>query len=248
MNDIDEALLMAYADGELSAADVARVEAAVAGDPAWAAALARHRALRARVGAAFAPILDEPVPGRLRAALASAPSLPADIVDSRAHTAPATVAISRRWRSREWLAMAACVLVGVALARVLPQAGAPAQALVDEAMLAQGALDAGLDEALASERPAQARVAVGLSFRARGGEYCRTFTVADARPLAGLACRSGEHWRVTTLTQAAPAPTGEMRTAASALPASVLADVDARIDGEPLDAAGERAARAARWR
>jgi uncharacterized protein YaiL (DUF2058 family) len=60
--------LMAYADGELEPAARAEVESAMRGDPEVAARVARHQALRTDVFAAFAPVLDEPVPARLSAA------------------------------------------------------------------------------------------------------------------------------------------------------------------------------------
>ena len=58
--------LMAYADGELEPAERAAIEQAMRTDPAIAATVERHRALRADVAAAFAGILDEPVPARLQ--------------------------------------------------------------------------------------------------------------------------------------------------------------------------------------
>ncbi len=239
--DIDDATLMAYVDGELPAAEAARVEAAVAADPALADAVARHRAMRARIAEAYAPLVDEPVPEHLRAMLA-APS--ADVVDLRAHAA-STPEPARRWSTREWIAMAACLLLGIALARLLPTSP---PAVVDDAMLAQGTLARGLDDALAGTPDADAPVVVNLSFRARSGEICRAFTLRAPRPLAGLACREGDDWRVNTLTATRTAPAGGLRTASSALPPAVLAEIDTRIGGEPLDAAGERAARAVDWR
>ena len=64
--------------------------------------------------------------------------------------------------------------------------------------------------------------------------------------VAGLACRRGEDWTLEVLA-AAPVAEGEVRTAA-AMPLPVLQAVDAAIDGEPLDAAAEAAARDAGWR
>ena len=52
--------LMAYADGELEAAERAAIEQAMRTDPAIAAVVERHRALRADVAAAFAGILRVP--------------------------------------------------------------------------------------------------------------------------------------------------------------------------------------------
>ncbi|MFN3843995.1 MAG: zf-HC2 domain-containing protein, partial [Rehaibacterium terrae] len=61
---ISDERLMAYVDGELDAAQAAQVEAAIAADPALAAAVARQRRLRERLRAAFDPVLDQPVPER----------------------------------------------------------------------------------------------------------------------------------------------------------------------------------------
>ena len=58
--------LAAFADGELSGADEARVAAAVTADPALARQVEAHRALKARLAGHFAPILDQPVPDRLK--------------------------------------------------------------------------------------------------------------------------------------------------------------------------------------
>jgi len=171
----------------------------------------------------------------------------ADVVDLRARATAVTAPARRRWSTREWIAMAACLLLGVALSRLLPSPFS-APAMVDDVMLAQGALARGLDDVLAGTSDADAPVVVNLSFRARSGEICRAFTLRAPRPLAGLACREGGDWRVNTLTATQAAPAGGLRTASSALPPAVLAEVDARIDGEPLDAAAERAARAADWR
>jgi hypothetical protein len=70
---ITEELLMAYADGELDgaehAADRARIEAAMRADPDVARRIESHRALRRQLGATFDPVLDEPVPDRLIAAV-----------------------------------------------------------------------------------------------------------------------------------------------------------------------------------
>ena len=59
-------ILMAYADGELEEPRRSEVEHAVRADPALAAIVERHRALRRDVFSAFAGVLDEPVPPQLR--------------------------------------------------------------------------------------------------------------------------------------------------------------------------------------
>ena len=65
----DDEMLMAYADGELDPLAAKRVEREIAANPELAATIEAHRALRRRLGAAFAPVLDAPVPDRLAALL-----------------------------------------------------------------------------------------------------------------------------------------------------------------------------------
>lgn len=248
---IDEARLMAYADGELDASDAARVEAAIAADPRLAAYVRRQAALRTRLGSAYAGVLDEPAPERLLATIRGFGNDPA--ANARVAQLPRRDAARQsrhRWSAREWMALAASLLLGVLLARVLPLAPGtmPEARFVDAAMRAQGELAQALEHQLAAE-PTTTRVAVGLSFRAHADGYCRSFTLGGQRPLAGLACRSADApWRVVALVETDPAAAGDLRQASSALPASLLAEVDARIEGDPLDAAQERVARDARWR
>jgi len=74
--------LAAYADGELEGAEAARMVLAVAASPELMRMAQRHRALRERIGAEFAPILDQEVPERL-AALLRPPIQPAERVSAR---------------------------------------------------------------------------------------------------------------------------------------------------------------------
>lgn len=226
--------LMAYADGELDAARRAAVEAALAADPALAERLRRLQALRSRLRAAFDPVLDEPVPARLRDALRP-PSVVVDLDSERA-------------RRRPLWALAASLFVGVAVGVLGARWGLADDPLMlrdDGALLAQGPLDALLSSQPAGGSGAQQ---VRLSFVDRDGAYCRAFVLDGRTPLAGLACRSSDAWRVQTLATAQPAPGGELRPASSALPAALLRTIDERIAGEALDAAGEAAALRSGWR
>ena len=64
----DDETLMAYADGELDAAQRAQIDAAIAQDPGLALRVQEHKALRARMTGAFSRVLDQPIPERLEAA------------------------------------------------------------------------------------------------------------------------------------------------------------------------------------
>ena len=242
----DDETLMAYADGELDAQLRAEIAAAIGKDPALAQRVAQHRALRAEVSGAFAGVLDQPLPDRLRAAARGAES------GSRADTAQGGKVVQfpkrgarapgPRWGAREWTAMAASLVLGVLISwRSLAPRGSLAEA--DGALVARGDLATALDAQLASNQAADAAVHIGLTFRARDGGYCRSFTLR-ATGTAGLACRSGDGWEIPATTSVETG--GGMQTAAGT-PPMILQAIEARIDGEPLDAAGEEAARVAGW-
>ena len=249
MNTVSEERLMAWLDGELDEAAAADVARAVAADPVLAERVRRERALREKLRGAFAPTLDEPVPQRLLATLgmveeeAEQPQT-GNVVQLRPRNAAQRV---RGWRWPEWGALAASVLLGVLFAtQFLREPAQGPMRMHDGALVAGEELDKALDAKLAADAKADDEFAVGLSFRDNEGNYCRTFTAQGKQLLGGLACRSGDQWRVVALGEA-ERQDGELRQAASALPASVLAEVDARQQ-EMLDAAGERAARDAGWR
>jgi hypothetical protein len=216
---ITDPMLMAYADGELDAADRKVVEDAIAADASLAAALARHQALRQALAGAFNPVIEEPVPQRLLEAV----------------TAHATKSAAPRL----WLPLAACLVVGLVLG-----AGLPRPTLIGPDMAAHGALGKALERQTAADGQAGAVIRIGLTFREKdGGRFCRTF---QAKAMAGLACREGAGWRVR---MAVPdqVQSGDFRTAGG-LPSVLMDQVQATVDGPPLDAAGERAALATHWR
>jgi putative zinc finger protein len=239
-----EETLSAYADGELDAATRAALEAALDSDPQLAQRVARQRALRARVRDAFTPVLAEPVPERLLASVrGAAPGRPAGNVVPLQPRA--------RWSWPQWGAMAASLVVGLLLGPLLPRPAAREAPLEASGgrVLASGLLSRALSQQLASAQPPGAPVAIGVSFRARSGGYCRTFVLREAQSLAGLACREGPAWQVVALAQSeAPGAAGGYRQAASALPPAVARTLDELIAGEPLDAAGETAARERGWK
>ncbi len=237
-------VLMAYADGELDPVQRAEVESAMASDPDVRRAIDRHRALALRVKAAYQGVLEEPLPAKL-ASLAGKP-VAAPVIGLRAEREArrAQKAETALWRMPQWAAMAASLALGVMVGLfVLRGPSAPFEETA-AGLMARGELDQALTRQLAAN-VGTGGPQVGISFRDHGGQYCRTFHVQQGTPLAGLACRSGEEWRVHVLA-AAPSRAGGMRTAA-AMPMAVLQAVDAAIEGEPLDAAAETAARDAGW-
>jgi hypothetical protein len=234
-------MLMAYADGELDLVARAEIEAAMARDPAVARAVERHRAMALRLKKAYESVLDEPLPPAL-AALAGDEEA-AKVVDLAAARGR-RVSVGR-WQLPAWSAIAVSVLIGVLAGILLVRGGASPYEETPAGLVARGELADGLESGLASA-PGSSNVAIGISFRHRDGRYCRSFTFRHGTSVAGLACRGRDNWKIELLADA-PAGDGELRTAAS-MPAAVLRAVDAAIDGDPLDARAEAAARDARWR
>ncbi len=239
----DDATLMAYVDGELDAATRAAIAAACATDASLSERIAAQRLLRRRVAGAYAPVADEPVPERL-ASLLVRPTAPVAEL-SAARNRQNWRATMGHWRT--WGAMAACLLLGVWLGRGW-RADEGAWVQAEQGRLrARGALASALD-GTRSGPAAPGSVAISMSFVARDGRYCRSFGAEPVAGLAGLACRDAEGWRIELLTgpTAAPEP-AELRMAATPLPEPLLRQIDALIDGSPLDAAAERAAIERNW-
>jgi hypothetical protein len=250
---VTDEMLMAYVDGELDADARASVEAAVARDPELARRVARQQDLRRQLRAAFDGVLQEPIPDRLLDAARHAPSQAgqANVADLARARTQRTERAERRWAWPEWGAIAASVVLGALLSQALwrPMGSEPIVAR-NGRLLANNQLARALSNQLSAAQPLDARIAMGLSFRAKSGEYCRTFVIRDGSGLAGLACREGEAWAVQTFVPGAHPPARDDRyaMAGAELPLLILQAVEERIAGEPLDADGEAAARDQHWR
>ncbi|HEY2146213.1 MAG TPA: hypothetical protein VGH12_09105 [Steroidobacteraceae bacterium] len=243
MNVSDEAL-MAYADGEADAATRALVEAAMGEDPKVGERIARHRALREAMRGAYSAVMDEPVPDRLLAAARGRVALPAEVV-SLAGAREAASPRSRRWQPA---AMAASLLVGLAVGFFAWHgSGALIKIGAGGGLVAGAALSEALSTQLARD-PSPIAV-TALSFRNKAGNYCRSFSLPGTEASAGLACHEGSSWNIKVLSQSAHSESSSthFRTAASGESPMVRAAVEQSIEGEPLDRAGEIAARQAGW-
>jgi len=228
---MDETRIIAWIDGELPPEEAAAVEAAVAADPDLTALADRHRRIRARFAAAFAPLLDDPVslPKRQPARIVSL----ASVREERA----ALARPQSRWRNWAWPgAVAASLLVGI-----LAGHGAGPAGIADR----DGALALSTPVAQALDRQTSGElglVNVALSFKSHDGQFCRSFV---AQHIGGVACKAADGWQVR---YAAPvdAQHGDYRMAGGdAASARMVATM---ISGDPLDADGERKAIAANWR
>jgi hypothetical protein len=245
---LSEETLMAYVDGELDAPAREQVEIALAADPEAARRVAAQRALRSTLRAAFDPVLDEPVPARLTSLVRPAAAVPtsATVLPFRAKTVTRTSGTS--WM--QWGSLAASFVLG-ALVWHFASRQYLAGPFTEQhgVIVASGSLARALTEQLASQQEASAAVQIGVSFRSKGGEYCRTFRLQERAGAAGLACHEQAGWTVEVLAhpESSASTQGAYRQAASALPPTVLRAVDDAIAGDPLDAAAEAQARASRW-
>ena len=245
----DDETLMAYVDGELDAKTRAEIASAVDQDPALARRVEQHRALRSRLTGAFNKVLNQPVPEQLanvaRGKLTPAPASGHGKVlqfPARAGRAPATP-----WRAREWVAMAASLLLGALISwRVLAPGEGESIVAGNDALVARGELARALDVQLASEQRGEEPVLIGLTFKARDGSYCRSFVMSAART-AGLACRAGADWQLTATESVSPSQ-GQLHQAGSALSPAILRAIESRGEGAALDAEAERSAQASGWK
>ena len=232
----DRELAAAYVDGELVGAELAAFERLMLEHPAVRAQVEAERALRDRLARHYAPVMDEPVPDRFRTMFA--PEGDAQIIDFASEKA------KRQSFSPRWLnfgAIAATLAVGMIAGQMVDLSGSPVSSQGGQ-LIAKAGLEQALDVQLASAQPSDVRI--GVTFRTSAGEICRTF---DSPALAGIACRTGENWRLRQTVASDPKDPTEYRQAGSAN-AAIMAAAQSMMKGEPLDAAAERKAREAGWR
>lgn len=228
----------AWLDGELSASESAAMERKVAADPALARLADEHRALKARLGRAFDPIAAAPLPEQVEAALREPEG---EVIDIGKAQRRRTTRLS--WGVPQWAAIAATLAVGVLVGTMVPQRSTSPVAIEDGRIYAAAALDQALSSELASA-PGKSDVRIGITFRDQSGAICRSFTQPAA---SGLACRDPKGWRVRGLFAAPEGQGGTYRMAAGMDP-NLASLVDLTMDGEPFDAAQEKAAKARGWR
>ena len=219
--------LAAFADGELDAERRAEIAATLAADPELQAQVDAHLALKAQLGAHFAPIHDGPVPRKLSALLESHEDTIISFTAAKAR---------REGRIPRWSWLAAPALAAsLALAVFLPQGGGE---------YADGALARALDQQLVETQERDAPTRILLSFRDQHGSYCRAFAGASQ---GGIACRDDEGWRMVFEGPGSRTERGEFQMAGTAA-GEVLQRAQAMATGPALDVAEERAAKLRGWR
>lgn len=230
-------MIAAYADGELEGAERDRVEQALAQDPALARQVDAHRALKARLSAHFAPILDAPLPEALTRAVRAQPEAEILSLDAarRARAASSSNRTRSRWAWGAGAALAASLALAVVLNRPTPSGGFG---------YADAQLAAALDTQLSGDQAAGAPVRVMLSFANARGDLCRGYS---GQAGSGIACRDARGWRLEKAFGGAEGEDGVYRQAGSADP-RLMAAMQDMASGPALDADAEKAAIARHWK
>lgn len=232
---VTDEMLIAYLGGKLSAPDRAAVEAAVASDPAVAERLRRHREVGAMIQNAISSGGRKAKASAGDKAAAPVVSL-ADARRTREAPPPPKPKVStppaRKSLDPRWAALAAGLVVGIAVGIFAPR---PTNDLLDGTLQARGVLAATLEQGLTADQKSGATVRLLGTYRSKDGIWCRTF--AGEGRISGVACRTGDGWRLMMTELGAPTPSPVMASAITALGL-----------GAPVDAAAERKARSAAWR
>jgi hypothetical protein len=240
---IDDERLMAYADGELSAADAAEVERAMASDEAVAARVAIFADSRKAVKRAYGapPPVSDALTARIKAMAATDAALRGTAVEGN------VVALAPRRRSVPFWQLPVAASVALAVGVLGGWMGKPGQT-PDGALGIAGLGDLGLVEAMATV-PSGERVEIGndavfaaiATFRDGEGRLCREFEHdrGTASSVVAVACHDDGAWQVLFAVAAAGGDEGYA-------PASSLETLDAWLvateAGAPLSDADEAAA------
>jgi hypothetical protein len=201
--------------------------------------------LQAKLRSMLDKVLDEPVPERL---VAAAHTIPRTRHEN--NVIPLRRRSPRQWAWPRWGAVVASLIVGVLAGQLFQRSMDDGPVVVrDGRLLAGAALAHALSHRLRSDAGPPPPVGLGISFRAKSGNYCRTFQLRDESQLAGLACKDHGAWHLQVLARsdATPEHGSPDQDAEAQLPPAVLQAVEEQLTGEPLDARMESAARATDW-
>jgi hypothetical protein len=237
---VEDEKFFAWLDGELSPEEAARVEAEVAADPRLSRLAAEHRAMTSGLRHAFAEVEAQPVPERLRI----------DRDKNVVNLAGVRAVQAARKAPPVWAQMAvlaATLAFGVFAGNVMSGMFTAGPSSPIEAEAGRLVASAGLENALyarLASAPVESGPRIGLTFRDKSGAICRTF---EDQAASGLACREGGDWRIRSLFQAPEGQATDYRMASGPDP-QLMEAVDASIDGDPFDAAEEKAAAERGWK
>lgn len=241
MEHFDDETLMAFADGELDAATSQRLETALETDEALAERLAVFLDTRLAVGSAMKPLIDEPVPEALAAAVrrmaeAAEATATGAVEDNVITFQRPEKPVAARNRP-PWLMPIAASILAVITGVGGYMAG---RGSIEPGGSFESALTAALDR-----QPSGSDVALGQSeglhivssFIDGRGELCREYEVKrQNETTATVACRSNGNW-VTRLALSSSRVEGYVPASSQETIDAYLASIEA---GEPLAAEAEK--------
>jgi anti-sigma factor RsiW len=257
---LSDETLMAYADGQLDAAERARVQKLIAADSEANARLEVFQATGQDLASVFNEHMKSPLPEKLARLALYAQPLPVETKrSSLGGFADALRNLVRPAHTFGLAAASAAILfAGIGVGWLLHGAGeggSPMSELVqvesDGRTVARGPLNVALNS-LPSGRetlvPFAAgkvlRMAVKLSFRNHAQDYCRQYEagLAGSENYGGIACHSNGQWDIKLQAQLAPAQPSAARTAPAGSKSPALEGaVISWIDGDALDRQDEDA-------
>jgi anti-sigma factor RsiW len=244
-------ILMAFIDGELDEATAAEIQEALGSESELAARVALFARTRAQARRALAPMLEEPVPSALSAAVRRMVEDARDADSAEPASAPVVSLADRRrqaqapWWSLPVAASLAAIVAGVAGYSLSTDTSEEGSAHLDVAGLTGPGLANALAEVKSGEEvtlaEGEARLRTIATFRDDSGALCREFEVdsADTSTVVSVACRQNAQWLVNFAVVAPGAEGGYA-------PASSMEALDAYLAtigaGQPLSPEEEAAA------
>ncbi|WP_072390080.1 hypothetical protein [Hyphomicrobium sp. CS1GBMeth3] len=254
MMTVPDELLMAYADGELTADEAKAVEQVLAQDPVLRARLEPFVETRMRLAYVFEHTLHEPVPDRLIAAIARASTVPAESQPRRpslyARLREGVGNLAETYLPSGGMTPAfaagaiALVLTSTAIGWAVGRFSAPSGLIqvAGSELLASGKLARTLEtrrsRVAAASDSGDVSIVPVLSFRTQAGGICREYRItgeASGPNFAGLACRTGEgQWRLAlhVETPSTPQSSGPYQTATSVKVPAIDALAETIIAGD----------------
>jgi hypothetical protein len=262
MTTLSDEMLMAYADDELAADDRAKVEAALAQDPAIAGRLAAFAATGRALGKLYSAPMLEPVPQRLIDAVVGPAKASATVISFNkpqrakpwavpqwaiaASVSALVVAAGMQWQAKQ-KSTGAGEMYGLAVSGDGVKIAGPELASALNSALSATSAQHVIDGQPASIKPV-------FSFEATSGTYCRQYQIdrTDAPPLGGVGCRiDGVQWQIegqVAIAAQRPAADGKIVPAGRESSAAVDAMVDKIIGGDVMGTDAETAAIKEGWR
>jgi hypothetical protein len=231
----DRHTLDAFVDGELPAHEMESIAAILESRPDLNRYVREQEQLRASLKNAFSNTIALPASPRLIRTVQTAP-------------------ISWKWRLRSLLRnsnsprlllpVGSALAMGVALGLLLRPTSYISLSQSGN-LVAKGSLSIALNTQLASRGYSGKGPRIGISFRNKAEDDCRTFSLNST---SGLACYQSGTWVISLLVKDTPeAPGSAYQMAGSGMPEALRQAVRQSIKGSPFDAAAEKLARARGW-